>query len=115
MREKRSNRQNNKFAKLNQTEMSSSKPCSNSSSFDKLSKQVEKVPSTQPPPPKLLPLNLEVYLDENKQANIYVSAICNPSAFWVQLNNEDSYKLEELLFEMNSFYNNENNESFVTI
>ena len=59
-------------------------------------------------------INLESYLDSNKCVDVYVSAICSPNALWIQAIHDNSYKLEELLAEMNNYYN-KTNEHFVNL
>ena len=71
----------------------------NDASSDRSSpKPIEK---PQPLPPVM---NLEQYLDENKAIDVFVSAIANPHAFWVQLISEDSLKLDKQADEMAIFY-----------
>jgi hypothetical protein len=53
-------------------------------------------------------VDLRSYLDANNCVDIFVSAICNPFTFWVQIVN--SFKLEDLLNDMNNYYNNKNDQ-----
>lgn len=54
-------------------------------------------------------INLQVYLDENDSTEIYVSAICHPLAFWVQICGENTYLLDRLDEDMRYFYNDKSN------
>lgn len=97
------NKQNNKFSKL----------ATEKRSFNSISTIVksESVRSFTPVMPGLV--DWLSYMDKNSSSDVYVTAICDPYAFWVQLINQDSIKLEDLLIDMNNYYNNDNVEPFV--
>lgn len=101
------NKQNNKYSKLVSEKISQNSISSIMSS--------ESIKSITPAMPSHI--DWLHYLDANNSSDIYVSAICSPNAFWVQLLNQDSMRLEDLLTDMNNHYNNNNHtvESFVRI
>lgn len=59
-------------------------------------------------------MDLDLHMNFDNEADIFVSAVASPSAFWVQIVNEDSFKLENLIENMNEHYFNQYVDNFVS-
>jgi hypothetical protein len=53
-------------------------------------------------------VNLESFLDSEMHVNVCITAVAHPFAFWIQILNDSSQKLENLVVEMNKFFQQSN-------
>lgn len=59
-------------------------------------------------------MDLDLYMNFDNEVDIFVSAVASPFAFWVQVVNEDSFKLEDLIQNMNEHYADQFVDNFVS-
>jgi hypothetical protein len=92
-----------------QLELSSDKPTTTTTTPDWTLNQ-ENAWSQQIP----AQIHLNDYLDSNSQVDVLMSAVADPSAFWVQVSDLSKSKLVHLVKQMSQFYsNNLNDESLL--
>ena len=60
-------------------------------------------------------VNLDLHMNFDNEVDIFVSAVAHPFAFWVQIVHEDSFKLEDLIKDMNEHYCEKFKDNFVRI